>query len=349
MPLHTTAEPGRVASTTAPLVSVVIPLFNSEAYIGQTVASVLAQTYQSFELIIVDDGSTDSGPAICRNLSDPRIRILTQANAGVSEARNRGVRAARGAYIAFLDADDLWALEKLARHVAHLQANPQVGFSFSHARLVDEDGTPIGAEQRPPVRNITPAAFLLRDPVGSGSNLVLRRAAIDAARSGDAAHNGLFDTDPRLQSSEDSECWLRLCLTSGYAFEGIPEVLLDYRLHAGGHSHVFERKLSSWQVLIEKVAAYAPALAAEYRNASLAYQLTALARRAVNQGNAAAARHLCVRALRTYPGVLVEEPAKTAVTLLAAAVISVVPKRAAMALRRAALHRYKGPAHAPTR
>lgn len=106
-------------------VSVIIPLFNKAPYIERALASVFAQTFTDFELIVVDDGSTDAGPAIVESFSDPRIRLVRQANAGPGAARNRGLSEARGELVAFLDADDEWLPEFLSESVRLLDEHPE--------------------------------------------------------------------------------------------------------------------------------------------------------------------------------------------------------------------------------
>src|SRR5690606_40525091 len=109
-----------------PKVSVIIPTFNRAGMVQQAIASVLAQTFASFECIVVDDGSSDDTRTVLQPLVDAgRIRYVHQANAGLSAARNHGLRLARGAYISFLDDDDLYEPHKLARQVAYLDANPE--------------------------------------------------------------------------------------------------------------------------------------------------------------------------------------------------------------------------------
>ena len=114
-------------------VSIVIPLYNTEEYVQLALESALAQTYQNLEIIVVDDGSTDGGVNICRKFTDKRIRIIQQANRGLSGARNTGIRNAEGEYVAFLDADDLWVPEKVERHVEHFEQRPELGISFSYS------------------------------------------------------------------------------------------------------------------------------------------------------------------------------------------------------------------------
>jgi glycosyltransferase involved in cell wall biosynthesis len=110
------------ASSATPAISIVMPLYNKAGQVLKTIASVTAQTLSDWELVVVDDGSTDGGPALVRALGDARIRVVSQANAGVSAARNRGIELARADLIAFLDADDLWLPQFLAAILA-LQAD----------------------------------------------------------------------------------------------------------------------------------------------------------------------------------------------------------------------------------
>ncbi|HBB32475.1 MAG TPA: glucosyl transferase [Cyanobacteria bacterium UBA8803] len=312
------------------LVSIIIPVYNVEKYIAATVQSVLDQTYKNLELIIVDDGSPDKSIEICQQFTDPRIKIFRQGNRGVAGARNNGVRHAQGDYIAFLDADDLWSPDKLEKHVHHLETSPAVGVSYSYSAFIDEADNPLGIYQLPKTKDITPRHILLRDPIGSGSNLVAKREVFEAIKFQDNLYGTLedfyFDDDRQLHPSEDTECWLRIALKSGLQFEGIPEVLTLYRLNPGGHSHNFMKKANSWERLLEKARTYAPELMAQCEDAARAYQLTAIARRAVNQGAGAMAVELSHRALGSYWRILLEEPRRTLLTLAAAYTLWLLPK-----------------------
>jgi glycosyltransferase involved in cell wall biosynthesis len=113
-----------------PLVSVVIPVYNCEAYLAEAVRSVLAQPYRPLEIIIVNDGSTDRGAEVAQGFADPLVRYFYQENAGIGAARNTGVSLARGGYLAFLDADDTWTPEKLTLQMACFEEDPELDMVF---------------------------------------------------------------------------------------------------------------------------------------------------------------------------------------------------------------------------
>jgi teichuronic acid biosynthesis glycosyltransferase TuaG len=127
----------------APLVSVVIPCYNAEKFVLATISSVLAQTFQSFEIIVIDDGSTDTSATIISQIQDPRIILLKKENSGVSDCRNIGMSYAQGEFILFLDADDILSPDFLEKRVHYLQTNKIKGFCFSSVMKIDEDGNEI--------------------------------------------------------------------------------------------------------------------------------------------------------------------------------------------------------------
>ncbi|HSH67844.1 MAG TPA: glycosyltransferase family 2 protein [Bacteroidia bacterium] len=122
------------------LVSVIIPCYNADRFVHETVSSVLAQSFQSFEIIIVDDGSTDNSAEIISQIHDSRIIFLKKENTGVSDSRNIGMSYASGEFILFLDADDIIPRDFIEKRVHHLQANEQHGFCFSTILKIDESG-----------------------------------------------------------------------------------------------------------------------------------------------------------------------------------------------------------------
>ena len=114
-----------------PLISVMIPVYNCDRYLGEAIESVLSQTYRPLEIIIIDDGSTDGSAAVAKRFM-PHIHYYYQANAGIGSARNKGIELAQGSFFAFLDADDLWSKDKLAQQMAALEAHPGVDVVFGH-------------------------------------------------------------------------------------------------------------------------------------------------------------------------------------------------------------------------
>ncbi len=190
-----------------PLVSVVIPSFNSERYIRQTVESVRRQTLADWELIVVDDGSTDDSPAIVESLArqDERIRLVRLGrNAGrPAVPRNAGVRAARGVYVAFLDADDLWHPQKLDIQLRHMRA---CGVRFSstetqHFRDMPVAATPSAGRFDGFAVTAVDHRRLLRKNIIPTSSVVAERALLERYP---------FIEDPRYKAIEDYHCWLTL-------------------------------------------------------------------------------------------------------------------------------------------
>jgi len=309
-------------------VSVIIPVYGVERYIAETVKSVLAQTYENFELLIVDDGSPDHSIEICQKFRDPRIKILRQPNSGPSAARNTGIRQAEGEYVAFLDGDDLWQPEKLAKHVQHLETSPEVGVSFCYSAFIDETGQPLGIYQISKVHGITPAYIIRRNPVGNGSAAVIRRQVLQAIEF--SVHQAgelkrcYFDED--LHHCEDVECWLRIALQTSWLLEGIPEALTLYRVNSGGLSAKMFKQLEDQERMLQKTWAYAPAFITQTANPARAYQLRFVARRAVRLQDGGLAVNLIHQALTTYWRLFLEEPRRTLLTLGAAYLLWLLPQ-----------------------
>jgi glycosyltransferase involved in cell wall biosynthesis len=191
----------------APTVSVVIPAYNAAWCAGRAVDSVLAQTFRDFELIVVDDGSTDNTVDVLAGYGE-RIRTLSKPNGGLSSARNAGIQAARGEFVAFLDADDWWMPEKLVRQVAWMQAHPETIFCSTAARLVNPEGESIGEWRCGACSSSALEAIFSANAhvAGSGSAVVARRQAL--------LETGGFDE--RLGSLEDIDMWMRLAARGGY-------------------------------------------------------------------------------------------------------------------------------------
>lgn len=307
-----------------PQATIVVPAYNAAGTIAPTLRSLCAQTHPDFEIVVVDDGSTDRTAAVVRGIGDRRIRLVQQPNRGLAGARNGGIAAARGAFIGFCDADDLWRPAKLEAHVAHLARNPHLGLSYSGSEMIDDQGRPLGLAQRPRLTGITAAHLFRRNPVGNGSAPVIRREALEAIAyrpRGETSRDWWFDET--FRQSEDIECWLRLVLTTDWEIGGIPGLLTRYRIASGGLSAATGRQYQSWQRMVEKLSPVAPEFFARHTPAARAYQLRYLARRAVSAGDGRGALAYMAQALRQSRRPFLEEPVKSGVTLAAATFVAV--------------------------
>jgi glycosyltransferase involved in cell wall biosynthesis len=206
--------------TPPPIVSVVIPAYNAAWCLGRSVESVRAQTFRDFELIVVDDGSTDGTGAVLAAL-DGEIRVVRKPNGGLSSARNAGIAAAEGRYVAFLDADDWWLPEKLARQVELMEARPELVFCSTTTAVRTPEGRML-----PDWRCGEGSGTLLErifaanaHVAGSGSAVLARREAF--------ARTGGFDES--LRSLEDIDMWMRLASLGEYACIDAPLTVIEKR------------------------------------------------------------------------------------------------------------------------
>lgn len=312
-----------------PLVSVIMPVYNVEAYVADAVRSVLRQTFKDFELIIVDDAGNDRSMTICESFWDERIRIARQNNRGLAGARNTGIRYARGKYLAFLDSDDLWHPEKLARHVAHLESKPAVGISYCPSAFINDAGEALGYLQNPKLTDISAADVFLRNPIGNGSVPVIRREVFRQIRFVDLKNGRSWTQyfDENLRQSEDIECWTRIALKTGWEFEGIAEPLTSYRVNDSGLSANVEKQLASWECFVNRTRTYAPEFVAHWESLARAFQLRYLARRAIRSGDPVAALRLVAAALRSSPDLLLREPGRTLTTFASTLTQLLLPPR----------------------
>lgn len=317
-------------SMDSPVVSVIVPVFNAGDVLAETINSVLEQTFGSFELILVNDGSTDHSASICKSFTDPRIRYLSQENAGVSHARNAGLALARGRFIGFLDADDLWHREKIAAHVAHFEAKSDVGVSYSSCQFIDQSGALLNTSFRPKMREITPADVFCRNPISGGSSAFFRRSIfqdIVEPNSKDGLRE-YFDTTasaPGLSFAEDHQCWLRMAIHSKLRFEGIDRFLTCYRIHDNGLSANIPAMHKGWEAINTYVERVAPALYEANQARANAYQMRYYARRAVAMKNGPMALAYVRKSLKHSLEPFWREPLKSLTTLGAATLMCLMP------------------------
>jgi glycosyltransferase involved in cell wall biosynthesis len=217
-------------SSPTPTFSVVIPAYNTADTLGEAINSVLAQTRQDFEIVVVDDGSSDDTAMVAEGFTDRRVRVYRQENAGPSAARNRGIAQAVGEYVGWLDSDDLWLPNYLAEMGQALEENPRAGFAYTHSWILDASGrfrsVPTGAWHRPSTPVLPRDQFvaeLLQECFVSDPTI--RRTALEQV--------GGYDES--ISHGEDWEMWLRLA-NAGFEAVRVEGPLSIYRDRPGSQS-----------------------------------------------------------------------------------------------------------------
>jgi glycosyltransferase involved in cell wall biosynthesis len=205
-------------------VSVVIPAYNAERELRQAVESALAQTAGDLEVIVVDDGSTDGTRAVAEGFDDPRVRAVSQENAGAAAARNAGIAVASGEYVAFLDADDAWLPTKLERQLAVLESRPEVQAVQSGAYWVNNDFRLLSVRRCRASSDPLLDALRFRNMPAAPTTLVIERSRLDEI--------GWFD--PSLEILEDWEMMIRAARYCNLA--SLEDPLALYRVHPGNRS-----------------------------------------------------------------------------------------------------------------
>ncbi len=221
------------------LVSVVVPAWNAEATLLETLQSAAAQTHRKLEILIVDDGSIDRTAEIAADFcrSEPRARLIRQSNGGVAAARNRGIDEGHGEFIAPLDADDLWHPEKIERQLqTYAEASPNVGFVYCWYRMID-DARQVTEPLWSPVMEGSIFREHLRLNFGTGSSPLIRRSALGNLR---------YDSSPHRAGNQGCEDWLlQLKLAARWEVACTRAFLLDYRQHPSAMSSDKERMIRS--------------------------------------------------------------------------------------------------------
>ncbi len=232
-----------------PLVSIIMPVYNSSKYVISAIESVFSQSYKDYELIIINDGSTDNSKELIidylKQNKDKDVKYIYQENKGASAARNKGIELAKGEYIAFLDADDLWMPEKLSRSINYInsQEYPTV---YSDMYIIDSGGNIIDQwfKMKKEISEGNIYGDLLKECFIVPTNIIIRKACL--------LENKFDET---IRGVEDIDLWLRLARK--YNFRVIKEPLTKWRNHEGNYSknsrivsenivNVFERELKEW-------------------------------------------------------------------------------------------------------
>lgn len=201
-------------------VAVIIPVFNGAATVAEAIASVLAQSFRDFELVVVDDGSTDATPAVLERYAGA-IRLIRQANAGISAARNAALRATTSELVALLDCDDVWRPTMLERTVAALDADQSCVLAYTNLAVTDSNGVALDAALVGPATAHAPTLSEMLAQLWPimPSAVVIRRQALEAI--------GGFAEEFRSYGFEDAWCWLRLREVGRFSY--LPEPLVNWR------------------------------------------------------------------------------------------------------------------------
>lgn len=248
------------------LVSVVVPCFNAAVTLSRTLASARAQTHERLEIIVVDDGSTDGSAEVAKahGRIDPRVTVLRQPNGGVAAARNAGISAARGRFVAPLDADDIWHPDKIARQLA-LAEDDTVTLVYCWPLLVDSKGRLISDRARSTLSGKVVPALLRTNFLGNGSTVLIRRDA--------ALRVGGYDASLRSRGAEGCEDWLLgLRLAEIGEIRVVPDFLVGYLISTGNMSSNGQSMLRSTELVAEdfthRYPEHAPALRAHVADAA---------------------------------------------------------------------------------
>lgn len=283
----------RALVTGMPRVSVVIPTLNRASLISETLDSILASGYRNFEIIVVDDGSTDETPAVIATYGTA-VRYIRQQNAGQGAARNTGIQTAQGEYIAFVDSDDLWLPDKLFHQVDVLDTTGSAwvycdGYEFDgltgHVlRLISRDNRLYTGDVLEP---------LLWGNFIASPTPVVRRSVFEEV--------GYFDQSPILRNREDWDMWLRIA--GRYPIQLVDKPLVRYRVHPGGATsrEPVETILESKRTVVEGAIRREPERLGHLRNRVLWDLYVKYGRVSVNRGEYVSGRGLFAQAIRLAP------------------------------------------------
>lgn len=304
-----------------PLISVIIPVCNGEKTIQETIRSVLNQTFKNFELLVINDGSTDATLDIVNNINDSRIQVFSHSNAGSNPTRNKGIDQAMGEYISFIDADDLWTVDKLESQWKVLQANPEAAVAYSWSDYIDQSSQFLRRGSHISATGNVYQHLLLSNFLENGSNPLIRKQALIEV--------GGFDES--LTHAEDWDMWLRLAKQYHFVVVSSPQVL--YRVSPNSSSFNISKLESGCLQVINQAFIHAPTSLhlKRYSLANLYKYLTSKAlESSVERSNGVAAARFIWQAIINDP-LLLRAPVLVKV-LLKIALIAFLPSPIAQVL-----------------
>lgn len=288
-----------------PLISVIIPVYNGEKTIRETIESVLKQTFSDFEILVINDGSQDATLDIVTSIDDSRLKVFSYPNKGLATSRNRGISHASGDFIAFLDADDLWTSDKLEAQLKALQAHPQAAVVYSWTDFIDEFGQALGSGIHKTFNGDVFANLLADNFIVNGSNTLIRKQAIIDV--------GGFDES--LVNMGDWDLWLRL--SAHFHFVAVPSAQVLYRRTHNSMSMDVLRLEQAYLKIMERAFNQAPESLKHIKRQSYARFYQFLTLRALEvlpgrevvlpspQKGRAAAKFLC-HTIRNKPALLLK-------------------------------------------
>ncbi len=291
-----------------PKISVIVPAYNVRAYISEALDSLTQQTWADFEVLIVNDGSTDDTAEIahlyCQR--DPRFHLLSKSNGGLASARNWGIQHARGEFIALLDADDRYHPQKLASHVQILEHHPDIAIVYSASKVIRDDGRPTWLTlSGRPVHQDPLLAMLCKNFIGHGSNAVFRREVFIQV--------GGFDET--LRSCEDLDFWLKVA-AQGYRFYLCPQTLCDYRVRPSGLSFNVGQMQECGERVLQGALQRSPERVSPMLTRAYAFFYRLLARLALTTQDPQLAREFIEQAWVKDPSIFWRDP-RSLLTLIA--------------------------------
>jgi glycosyltransferase involved in cell wall biosynthesis len=306
--------------------SVVIPNFNTADYVTAAIQSVLDQTLQEFEIIVVDDGSSDDSVERLLSIGDERLTCIRQCNRGLAGARNTGLLAARGAYVGFLDSDDMWFPEKAERHLEIMDQDPYLGLTFSYSAYLQQSGASTGQLLLSRCSRPTARDLIKRNHVGNGSTFIVRRACLEMAGGFDEA----------IRNCEEWEFCVRVAACTNFQIQLIAEVLTGYRIREGSLSVSYDHFISNGDLAVAQFCRYVPDFSdADARRAS-SQNCRIASRKALSNGQIALSRALFIKAFRRYPLLVLCDPRAAALALIHLVSLP-LPKRNGMVVFQAVL------------
>ena len=276
-----------------PSISMIIPAYNAERYIGFTIESLLRQTHSDLEIIVVDDGSTDRTYDIaCRYAAeDSRITVLTQGNAGVATARNRAIDVAKGEFLGFVDADDIWHPTAVAKMLSRFEgASSDLGVVYAWSTDIDEENRPIGGVHVSRASGHVYPLLLFHNFLGNASSTIIRGTSLREA--GD--YRPEFDL-----GCEDLDLYLRLA--ARFDYDVVPEFLVAYRRTPGAMSSHVERMERAHQQVLDTVRRERPMASSRLLRSSKVNFYAYLAHASVSGGGDRGTVHWIWKSLRTDP------------------------------------------------